>query len=203
MPMSAYGKYFPPYGASAWIDWPSISLEKKKNVSDENRMPIIENTKFVRYDAMFSRSRLTNAQTLRRIATPCVLRDDLREDLGQGRFTPRALEDGDPARDGERHGGGNGPLGIADGQPHDDPRALRLGRGIREPRPAPPRAPRDLSDERAGRLGEPQAEVLSTAQARADLGDRPGRQDAPLVDDPHEVRDLLGLVEVCRGKENG
>src|SRR5262245_50453126 len=185
MPTSAYGKYFPPYGASAWTGCPSKSLEKKKNVSDEKRMPSIENTKFVLYDAMFSMSRRTNAQILRRIGMPCVLRDDLREDLGQGRFTPSALENGRPARDGERHGGGNGPLRIGDGQLHDDTPGVRVGGGVREARLGHAGHPRDLRHERAGRRGQAQAEVLAAAQARADLGDRPRRQDAALVDDPH------------------
>src|SRR5439155_1519142 len=56
-------------------------------------MPIMENTKFVRYDAICRKSRLTNAQTLRRVSTMGVLRDELRDLLSLVEIV-RRQEDG-------------------------------------------------------------------------------------------------------------
>src|SRR5437762_1404651 len=110
MPMRTNGKYSPPYGRSVGTSCPSSSLEKKKNVKHENRIPRTEKAKFSRYEAVWRKSRLTNAQTLRSIGTAGVLANDLRENLGQVRFPSRALEDARSAGDREgdqlRHGPG-------------------------------------------------------------------------------------------------
>src|SRR5262245_29221323 len=201
MPTSANGKYAPPYGASASTVCPGKSREKKKNVSDENRMPSRENTKFIRYDAIWRKSRLTNAQTLRNVSTPGVLRDDLREDLAQRRLAPRALEHRRAARDGERDHAGNGALGVRDCQLDDLPRMLRVR--LSGPRLSHSGERADLREQRGRRLREPQAEVLAAAQARADLADGPRREDSALVDDADEVRDVLRLVEVVGRQEDG
>src|SRR5881396_80847 len=102
MPMRTNGKYSPPYGLSVATSCPSSSLEKKKNVRHENRIPRIENAKFSRYEAVSRKSRLTKAQTLRSVGTAGVLVDDLREDLGQVGFPAGALEHARPAGHGER-----------------------------------------------------------------------------------------------------
>src|SRR5438093_910566 len=102
MPIRTKGKYSPPYGLSVATSCPWSSLEEKKNVRQEKRIARIEKTKFSLYEAVWRKSRLTKAQTLRSVSTAGVLIDDLREDLGQVGFPARALEDARAAADGER-----------------------------------------------------------------------------------------------------
>src|SRR5436309_8827686 len=190
MPTSANGKYLPPYDTSVAIVWPSSSLEKKKNVRHENRIPSSERTKFIRYEAICRKSRLTKAQILNSVPTAGVLLDDLGEDLRKARFTARALEQERPARDGlrdelrdrggrvgqrevHRHAGSLGPVRRAAdvGNAADIPESLEQGRrGVHEAK----------------------AIVLAAPQPRADLRDAPGREDVAAVDDPHRIGDLLG-----------
>src|SRR5262247_1709094 len=107
MPTSANGKYAPPYWASAGICSPGMSLEKKKNVRLESRIPASDTRKLKRYDAVWTKSRTTKAQSLRSVIMLGVFRDDLREDLGEARLAPRAFEDADAARDRELDDRGN------------------------------------------------------------------------------------------------
>src|SRR5258705_10016517 len=114
MPIRANGKYLPPYGRSVATSCPSSSLEKKKNVRHENRMPRSENAKFSRYEAAWRKSRLMKAQTLRSVGTARVLVDDLGEDLRQVGLPARALENARPAGNGERDQVRYGPGRVAE-----------------------------------------------------------------------------------------
>src|SRR5437867_449046 len=200
MPRSANGKYSPPYGTSVAIFCPSSSLEKKKNVRQENRIPRSERTKFIRYEAICRKSRLTKAQILSSVPTAGVLLDDLGEDLRQARFTAGALEQERPAQDGLgdelRDRGGR----VGQGEVHRHAGSLRPVRRAADVGDAAD-VPESLEQGRRG-VHEAKAVDLAAPQARADLRNAPGREDVAAIDDPHRIGDLLGFVKVVRGQED-